>query len=198
MAQAAVQLLELVARRVRDPSNTAHSRAFILALLSETQRCVNGIAEEVVTTATLTVPPYRSVLPLEETLPTALRVTGIRDETGQSLTPVPWNALAHANRRWWRSTASRSRVWSTIGRDLLLVSPMAPDTQTLTAVFVKKTDALSSEASVTEVTDATDDVVEDLTEALLLLKSRRLDAVPVALKRVAEFAGVKLPQQGPS
>ena len=198
MATGCTALIERVSLRVRDPSNTAHGRSTVLALLSESQRLVNGIAEEVVATASLTVPPYRTILPIEENVPTALRVTGVRDESGRSLTPVPWNALAHANRRWWRATSTRSRVWSTIGRDMLVVSPAAPDTQTLTVVFVKRTDALATEAAITEVITSTDDVVCDLTEALLLLKARRLDAVPGPLGRVAAFAGVKMPQQAPS
>ena len=195
MAQTAATLLDIVALRVRDPSNTAHSRSTVLGLLSDAQRLVNGIAEEVVATATLTVPPYRTILPVEENLATCLRLTGMRDESGRSLTPVPWRALAHANRAWWRATASRSRCWSTIGRDLVVVTPAAPDTQTLTAVFVTKTTALATEATVTEVTNATDAAIMDLTEALLLLKSRRLDAVGGPMARVAAFAGMSLPTQ---
>lgn len=200
MATSGTTLVERVSLRVRDPSNTATGRSQVLLLLSEAQRLVNGIAEEVVATATLTVPPYRTILPIEENVPTALRVTGVRDENGRSMSPVPWGALAHANRRWWRATATRSRVWSTIGRDMLVVSPAAPDTQLLTVVFVKKTDVLATEAAVTEVTNATDDTVGDLVEALLLLKTRRLDAVAGPLKRLAEFAGGKVlpPEQRPA
>jgi len=192
VATAAGSLITTVLLRVRDPDATAHPRAFVLALLTEAQRCVNGAASQVVETATLTTAPARQCYAVEANLSNALRIVGIRDEAGRDLTRTPWSALAHGNRRWWRQLGSRPLVWSLVGRDLLVLHPATPDAQTLTVAYVKKTATLSSETSVTETTDDVNDFVLALTEVILLLKARRLDGVAGPLGRLAAFASDRL------
>ena len=186
MAEVAGTLLSVLAGRVRDPQFSSTPKDDARLLLGECQRAWNTHTGDAVVELTLTIEPHRLVYPIEPLLPTAARITAIRDASGRTIDRVPFGEIAHTSHKWFRQTGPRIEQWATIGRDLLVLHPALTAASTCTVVASALTASLTTDATATEVTDDELPSVLDLTEALLHLRMRQFDVLSAPLKRLAQ------------
>lgn len=192
MASPAHTLIDLVAKRVRDPQNFAHSRAFVLARLSDAQRFINGALGLVTTTTTLSTLPRKLIYTLSGDLTTTLRPLSVREYTRDLCKLANLNQLNHLDLHWFRSLGHRFEAWCPIGRDLIVIYPAKDVASTVTVVHVKLLDVLAAEADTTEIPDEYLEAVLTLTEAMLLIRQRDLAGAQAAIKRLVETLGLDM------
>jgi len=183
MAETAGTLVDTILQRVRDPQGAANSRAFVRDLLGRCQWAVNGRKNIVVATESFTTTPRRLVYPIKALVPSALRITAVRD-LGRDVRFVPWTTLAHTNVGWFRELGDRHLAFSLIGRDLLVLYPGVDRAVTLTLVYTLQTNDFINDGVASELPDDDMLVVEDLVEALILTKARDFGPLAEPLKRV--------------
>jgi hypothetical protein len=173
--QSASTLAAQASERARDPNQTGTSQTNVISLLSFAQQVVNGILGHVVDEGSLPLVSRQVIYPIFANLPAAVRILALRDASGRDLVPLgEFSALQQVNTGWPSAVSDSPRSWTLCGRDLLIVYPgVAVSPPTLTPVYSELTTTLTA-ASTTEVTNDDDDALLDLTEVLLLLKSRDL------------------------
>ena len=172
--QSATTLAGQASERARDPNQTGTSQANVISLLSFAQQVVNGALAHVVNNAPLALVARQVIYPIFANLPAAVRILAVRDASGRDLVPLgEFSALRQVDTGWPSAVSDSPRSFALCGRDLLIVYPGAVFPPTLTVVYSELTTTLTG-ASITEVTNDDDDALLDLTELLLLLKSRDL------------------------
>ena len=185
MAETATTLLDTILHRLRDVGavGTAHSRAFVLARLSEVQRVVNTGTRVVLDTATLTTAAQLPFYQISTDLTTTVRVIGVR-ESNRELTFTPWRELKQIDNDWHRRIGDRFDLWSLIGRDQLILYPTKKAASSVTVIFAKLTNALSTEGTATEMPNDELPLLVDVTIALLLAKSKNLVALAPVMEQI--------------
>lgn len=184
-------LINEVANKLRDPNNTGYSRAMVLRMLNASQDLINMRLGLVLGSATLTT-ANTSVYSLSSAVATnAARVLTIR-ESNRELSNVPWNRLLFEDVEWLRRFGKRAQMWSQIGRELLIVSPIPEVSTSLTVVYVKHPTAiLDNGVSTSELPDEHMSILTDLTEAICLFRSREFNALQGTLDGVAKALGME-------
>ena len=136
MPDTAGTLLDILARRVRDPSNVAHPRDFARDVLSRCQRALNAglglITREDTLVLDAVTPQVYNVM---AKLPNAVRLLAIREGTRQ-LAKVDWTMLGAVDPSWPIRVGAVFAAWSLIGRDRLLLYPGVAETGGREAVTV--------------------------------------------------------------
>src|SRR5213593_4805197 len=114
-------LIDELARRLRDTTNTGYARADVLTILNDVQQIVNARLGLVLgsTTFTSTNSAFCTTSGISSSI---LRVVDVRDGN-RVLSMTPWARLLHEHPRWLRLTGSRGEVWATVGRELVAVIP---------------------------------------------------------------------------
>lgn len=170
------EVVDTVLERVRDPNAVITSRDFVRDRISDAQRLLNARFGWVLDIATLTTEPERCFYPIAALLPAATQVRFVRD--GQrDLVYVPWKTFWFMGRGWPRRLATQSEVYSTIGRDTVVVWPATRTSVALEVRAAKLTTQLVNDASEFEVRDEMVPMISDLATALVLLKAR--DYAPI-------------------
>ena len=173
-----------VADRVRDPNFGATLQQNVIGLLSYAQQVVNGILDEETGTASLVLQPRTTIYRMSSFLPSAVRILGIRDDSGRDLDSIAYENLQQIDLNWPSAIADAPRSFCQCGRDLLIVHPgISNNPTTLTVIYTLLTPALATAADSTVVQNETDDAVLDLTELLLILQHRDLSPFQNALSR---------------
>jgi len=177
-----------VAARVRDANFNGTSQANTISLLSYSQQVINGALTDVTAQSSLALQPRTCLYQVSAFVPGAVRILAIKDASGRDLEPMmEFAQLAQTDLKWIVRTADAPRGWCYIGRDLIVIYPATRlGGQTLTVTYAQLTPALATTADATVVPNETDDAIYDLTEALLLLKNRDLNAVTSAMQRFQE------------
>lgn len=173
MTVAAHDLIDQVLQRVRDPQGTTASREFVLKLLSSAQQLLNAKTGYVTDEATLVTEPLRCFYPIQALLPQSQKVMYVRDASDRDLLPVTWRSFWYMKRGWPREVAERLQLWSTVGRDVLVLWPTLRASETVTVVSAKLTTPLVNEHESPELPDNLLPMLVDLTEVLTLLKMRK-------------------------
>ena len=191
MPNTAATLLDILARRVRDPSNVAHPRDFARDVLSRCQRVLNASLELVTREDTLVLAAGTpQVYNVTATLPNAIRLVAIREGTRQ-LARVDWAMLGAADPGWPLRLADSFVAWSLVGRDRLLLYPGVPQTggrETVTVVSVGLTTVLSADTTELQLPNHTHTLLLDLAEAVLLLRDRQFESFDDVVERLAPRA----------
>ena len=172
-----------VADRVRDPFFNGTTQPQVIGIISLSQQVVNGILGDVVATTNLVVQPRTTIYQISSFLPSCVKIQAIRDAGGRDLEPLPFNALSWLNLKWVTSIADSPRGFATAGRDVLILYPGVHTAQTLTVAYTNLTAALVTPADSTVVPNEDDDLIYDLTEALLLLKNRDMAGCKTVVDR---------------
>lgn len=190
MAEYAQTLIDITARRVRDPGLTANTRAFIRDILSRSQRAVNAHLRRIFSTATLTTTRRTMLYPIQGNLASAVEIDEILYETDYRLEKIPWRSLMHGDWEWHRAIKSDMLAFSVIGRDLLLLYPGLNRDSSVEVGYVKLTNKLVAEDTQTEIPDEDMLSVLALSEAILLMKARMLDSAETELRKVEQVVGI--------
>ncbi len=184
MAEVVQTLIDTVLRRVRDTQAAATSRSLVLSLLSEVQRIVNAHTGDVISSASLTTVAFKQIYKLSDDVPNAVKVRGVRDGS-RDLELSRWEELARGDVQWFRRVGGQFEIFSTIGRDILVVHPARDAASSVTVDYVKLTTALTLETDTTEIDDDNIPLLLDIIESLLLLRVRNLVEARLGLQRIS-------------
>lgn len=171
----AVDLVNQVLTRARDPQGIATSRAVTLSLVSLSQVVVNGFVGDVVSSTALTIQPRTLLYQLSSFLPSAVKVIRVADVSGRDLDPLlSIDELSHLSSNWITDVSDSPQAWCAIGRDLIAIWPGVRTTIILNVFYTLLTPQLTTEIDVTVVPHETDNLIVDLATFLVRLKSRDL------------------------
>lgn len=186
-------LVDELLRRVRDPQATGLSREQALFVLSHAQRVTNAALAQVLSKETITLEPRRLIYQVSE-LPFGEHcVRPVAVKAGSTtIPPCPWRSLGQTNRRWFRAVGM-PRLWSMIGRDLLVIYPAHGRRLDVEITFVKLTDMLINEDQTPELPDETYTVILDLAEGWVQIRNRLFSSAYAALGRAYGRLGIKRP-----
>lgn len=187
MSENCGQASTTIANRVRDPFFHGTSQLNVIALLSYAQQVVNGIISDVVQSATLTLQPRTLIYGLSGFVPNAIKVLAITDASGRDLEPLPSiQNLQWLDMKWPVAVADAPRGYCQVGADLLVLYPGVNIQQPLTVKYSQYLVPLATTADATVLPAEDDSAVNDLTEVLLLLKGRDLNALGTAVERFSK------------
>lgn len=194
MATTAGTLIDSIARRVRDPNNTAHSRAFVRDILDRIQVTVNAHKEYILTETIKIATPGQALYSVETDLGSSITVTDVLIN-GRELDQQTWTNLHRLNRNWLTAKSGKPFAWASIGRSLVAIYP-APDYKAeITFVASKITTPLSADEIPLELRKEDEDIVRDLTTAILLLRQRDLDTCPAIIQRAIGKLGLQMKEE---
>jgi hypothetical protein len=170
-------LIDTISDRVRDPNNTAHSRAFLLDLVDRAQVVVNVALRSVLVEENLVTTEGQALYRVETSLPLSAQVLSVRYNNAYLDEIKPWRALSRLSRTWLQDVGELAG-FATIGRSLLVLHP-APDAPapTVTTVSTKITATLASEAALIELNREYEPMIVDMVVAWILARQRDLDQV---------------------
>ena len=188
MPYTGAQLIDDVARRLRDTSNTGYPRAMVLRYLNACQKLINirlGLLQATTTLTTLDKALYQ----LDTATP---RVLTVRETLGgHELANVPWDRLVAQDVDWIRTHGERAEMWSQMGRDVLIITPIPADETSLTITFVKYPTTLADDAGAWTLPDEFKSLLTDLVEGVLLFRAREFNAMQEAMNRAAPRLGLE-------
>lgn len=184
MATTASDLIDSISRRVRDASNTAHTRAFVRDLLDRSQVIVNAHREYIVSTINLVTQPGKSLYAVGSDITGLQRVTAIDDASGRLDEIRPWRNLWKLSPTW-HTDAGPILGWAMIGKTTLALYPVPSVPVTLQLRGPAITTKLNADAVPMDLRNEDADIVRDIVTSLLLFRQRDLDMVtPLVLRTV--------------
>lgn len=182
MASPASTLISSIARRVRDPNNTAHTQAFVRDILDRVQVIVNDKQEYVLTDTVLTATPGQVLYSVENDLGNIVTVTRV-SINGRDLDRQNWHNLHRINSKWLQAKGGTPTAWAPIGRSLIAIYPAPDYAAEITFTGTKITTALSDNNIQLEVELEDEDVIREIVTAILLIRQRDLDMVGPIISR---------------
>lgn len=198
---AGTTLIDQLARRVRDTTNFAHARTFLLETLNRCNRALQAALQAETATTTLTVVPGRTLyrIPTDFGASDIIRVIGVRDAAGRELQDIEFERLVEEDPDWLHRTDVRPEVFSRIGRDLLAVYPAVETPklgEALTAVYVQRpADFLDDSGLTPAIPDERAMILLDLAEVVVYLRGRIFTpptAIGDPLKRLSAALGIEI------
>lgn len=192
-------IIDEMASRLRDTSSFAHPRAVVLDILSRVQRVLNLGLKFQLTSATFAPTAMRCLYQMTEVAADVGKVVAVRD-AGRDLAEIMWDELPSNDAEWLRAEGPQPEAFASIGRDLLVITPMQRIVPpSLTVVYATQTAALVDDvANFPVIPDEYVSLLEDITEAILLLRGRIFtpeSALPELVKRIQEALGVGIVEQ---
>lgn len=184
-------LIDEVARRLRDTTNTAYPRATVLNVLNRVQDALNVRLGLVHATATFST--GNQALYLTSAIATNYAYpVQMFDVSGRELDLVPFDRLTQQDDRWLRTEGTRPEFYAPIGRELLAIGPIPRTPMTLTLRYIKHPTALvDAAAPLWDLPDEHKPLLLDLAEAVLLLRARDFRAIQEAVNRAAPKLGLE-------
>lgn len=182
----ALQLVNTILDRARDPQGIATSQQICFSLASTAQQVVNGSTGDVIVSNPLYVQPRTPIYQLSAFFTDLVDVKTVQDTSGRDLSPIEGGADELAAISYtWIADIGQPRAWAKIGKDLLVIYPSPPISSIQVNVFYTRLIPVmgSLVSDTTTVPNETDYAVMTLTEILLLLKARDYRSIPEAIKR---------------
>ncbi|MEE9586074.1 MAG: hypothetical protein V3W09_04155 [Nitrososphaerales archaeon] len=183
MAETTGTLRQVVQDRVRDPSGQTYTNALVIDLLSRSQRILNAGLQLVLVSGTLTTNPWQQIYTPLSTFADFADVVTVQDN-GRDLDPLTLEEQNQINRQWFRRIGPSFESFTRLGRTLLAIHPAKDHTSSVTVVYAKLTTTLTADGDSVEFSDDKSPLIVDLSEALALIRERRLEAVQVVLQRL--------------
>ena len=155
--------------------------------MSYAQQVVNGITGDNVSSASLYLQPRTLIYGLSTFILDAIKVLAVQDASGRDLEPMPAiENLQWLDMRWPVAVADRPRGYCQVGADLIIIYPGVKTPQTLTVKYGNVIAPVTVVADSTSLPAEDDAAINSLTEALLLLKGRDLNAVQATVARFSK------------
>lgn len=192
MATTAGTLIASIARRVRDPNQTAHTAAFTRDILDRMQVVLNAKQNYVFATNTITATQGKTLYSVETDIPGAIEVVEVLSN-GTELDETSWRNL-HRVAATYLSDSGTTGFWAKIGKSLVVLYPAPNNPVSLTFKYVKYTAEITDDNIQLEVTEEGEDILRDMVTAVLLIRQRDLDTVPTLLQRTAMKLGLQVPE----
>jgi hypothetical protein len=177
--------IDSISRRVRDATNTAHSRDFIRDVFTRASSVINSRQEYIIDTVTITAGTKgKAIYTLEGDLGGISRLTEV-EVNNESLEKVePWRDLWKLSATWLTDTSDVPLAWAAIGRDRAAIYPAPLSNIPITFSGVRGSFQTLAETEETGLRDEDADIVREITVALILLRWRDLDMVKPILGRM--------------
>lgn len=184
----ATSMTDEVLARVRDATGLMHTASFVRDRLTDAQRFLNGILGLSISSAAITLNPGQNFYKLSDSLPFCIRLVGLRGSSGyRDAAELPsLDSLLIYGPHWSRRTGAYVESWTMVGRDVLVVYPALKSATTLDAYYVNVCAAFTSGATTSEFSTEQCGLIVTLTEALLLLRQRDLEAAGRAMERLQQ------------
>jgi hypothetical protein len=182
--------ITLLAARVRDSGNTAHTRANLATILTQAQRAINLHLRVRRDTGTLTLDYGRTLYRTSEIASDVARVERVR-ALNRTLPEVAWGHLVNNRRDWYRASDDQPATWARIGSTLLAITPGPWETLDVEVVYVTTPTDVVDDATELDVPDEHMPMVLDLAEGITQLRSRQFAAMTAPMTRLASM----LPQR---
>ena len=178
--------IDSISRRVRDEANTANTRDLIRDLFTRAASVINTRQEYLLDTVTVTSGTAgKKLYTVETEIGSFAKVTDVKIAE-ESLNHVnPWRNLWKLSNTWLTDTSAAPLAWSTIGRDLVAIWPAPLSDVTITFSGLRGDFQTSSELEETGMRDEDNDIVRELTVALVLLRQLDLDMIRPSIGRMA-------------
>src|SRR5262245_21353248 len=105
-------LVNQLARRVRDTTNFAHARTFLLETLNRCNRALNAALQAEISTALVAVHPTKVLyrLPTDTNKTDIIRVIDVFDLGGRMLQEVDFEQLVEEDPEWLHRTGAQPEV----------------------------------------------------------------------------------------
>lgn len=186
-------LIDSISRRVRDASNTAHSRALIQDTITRCASAINTRQEYILDNVTLTVATaHKALYRVEAELGSLSRITEVAVYDDALEEVDPWRDLWKHSPTWLTDTSDVPLAWAAIGRDLIGIWPAPVSNIPVTFTGVRGTFQATLETEETGLREEDDDIVKELTQALILLRQRDLDLIQSAISRMAGKMNIQI------
>lgn len=186
MAETAGTLRAVVQRRVRDTGATYHTNAFVLDILSRTQRLINVGTQLALASASLTTGANQQIYTINTDVNAAAVDVVKVTSNNEDLTQVTLEELNQLDRGWFRRVGSRFEMWAQLGRTLLVVHPALSVASSVTVTYSALTTDLVADGTLLRLEADTDLMVVDLTQSILELRQRDFPQSGESLKRFIE------------
>jgi hypothetical protein len=184
-------LINELATRLRDPSNTGYPRATVLNIINRVQDAVNVRLGLVHATASFTTTPGVTLYQAASIASNFAYVRQAFDDNNIELDVIPYKKLVEQDPRWIHRVGP-PQVVSQIGRTIIVVTPTPLRPTSVTIKYVKHPTALADAGSPTwDLPDEHKPLVLDLAEAVLLFRGRQFRAMQEALTRAAPKLGLE-------
>ena len=188
------EIVDTIAKRVRDIGNNAHPRAEVRDVFNRMQTAVNARQGYVLETTDVTLAPGQALYRIETVTPNLFTITDVEVD-GRYLDRIPWRNLWKASARWLFDTRD-PLSWSTIGRSLLVVYPVPAQPRIVHATGPKITRLLVDDNTPVDLRDEDIDIPIDLATAYFLLKNRDIEASQLLTLRAADRLGLQQESEG--
>lgn len=180
--------------RVRDTAGKMHTASFVRSILTSAQQVLNAGLEYVIANALASLYANRVFYNISTAFSPVIRVVGLRGSaTVRDL--IKLNSLDDFliyGPYWSRHVGQHALAWTTVGRDVLVVYPAFENDGSLGMYYVKLTNTFSAGSTVSEFSTEQCGPLVTLTEAILLLRQRDLEACDRALGRLQEDLQLEL------
>lgn len=180
--------------RVRDKNGLMHGAVFVRSILTAAQRVLNAGLEYVISASIASFYANRVFYDISTLFSLTVRVVGLRGSTTVR-DVIKLNSLDDFliyGPYWSRHVGPHALAWTTVGRDVLVTYPAFETDGTLGLYYVKLTNAFTAGSTVSEFSTEQCGPLVTLTEAILLLRQRDLEACDRALGRLQEDLQLEL------
>jgi len=194
MASTAGTLIDSISRRVRDANNTAHSRTVVRDILDRVQVVVNARQEYILTDTIVTAVPGQTLYSVETDLGSSITVTEVKI-AGRELDETTWANLHRVSLTYLTDMSNTPGFWAKVGRSLVAIYPAPSYPVDITFTASKITTPLNDDSIQLEFRAEDEDIVRELTTAILLLRQRDLDSLPEIIQRMQSKMNVQVSDQ---
>jgi hypothetical protein len=197
MATTAGTVATNLIERVYATGGIAHTQAWVITILSKTQRVANTYLRAVRSTTVLNVLAEKLIYKLRDDVPLAVDITHITETRGGRAEQIErlddLLELSAYDVNWFRNiTGSRYETWTQLGRDLLVLYPAKAIAGQVTVHYTKLTTALAAAGTAFELPDEDVQVAKDLAEIILLARDKQIVECSNKLEQLAERIGLEV------
>lgn len=185
------------------PPSTANGQALIFQIMTYAQLFVNAAERLQLNGATITWPGNTIVLSISQqvnpllvggtNIMTVLSVQGIGAPlNGREIMYVDWRNLGRHNIYWLSTEASQPNVWTTIGKDLLIINPgnSGPLQYMITYVPTMDNEVFNNDSQIFIIPDDAIGEVTTLLELVLRIKTRQIVGFKDRLVKFAKTVNI--------
>ena len=197
MATTAGTVATNLIERVYATGGIAHTQAWVISILSKTQRVANAYLQAVHSSAVLTTLAEKLVYKLRDDVPAAIDVLSITDTRAGNVEQLErldnLLELSAYDVNWFRNiTGTRFNTWTQLGRDLLVIYPGRAAADAVTVRYTKLTNALAAAGTAFELPDEDVQVAKDLAEIVLLARDKQIVECSNKLEQLSERLGLEV------
>ena len=190
MARAASVVRASVSRRIKDDNQTAIGNSDHLTVLNLVQRTLNAARGSILVSETLTTVAGTAIYNVTSAITQTARVKAVRRDN-EDLDETNWRRLKQISNTYLTDQADPVLGWAVIGDTRLVLFPTPRIAGSVTTIGHKITDLLSADATLMDVPNEDEEIIADLTTAILLLRQRDSDMVSPVLQAAIDKVAIQ-------